>query len=369
MQILKTNVVFLIAALAVISSSFAVADTVPPAFSTEKYAALPFVAWRNNILFANAVLDRLEAADRCDKCKEKCDDICKDKKEDKCEKVCDKCFFSNPRTHLIALGEIGNGEVKFHGPKFDYNSWGISDAFDWKNTENLLVGAAFSGLMNNVSFHSHGGNVKLKHFQGALYFNYTDCDYFVSGMVTGGWNESRCHRGLFLFDADARARSHQTGSGYAFYLQEGLNINCYAWRLTPLFRVAFTSLHENHFHENCIGDFGLSVRPWTTSILRAYLEGRITRTFVLNEYCVTPKIYVAYAYDSVIAGKHVRATYDAFDGSYNSKVWSRNQGSLVTGGELDVIFGYGVTAFVRYDFQTNQRYISQAGQLGVTYNY
>lgn len=338
--------------LSAVLSSFSLSALDPsPDYLAAQYVALPFVAWRNNLLFANAVLNRLPSTGP----------------RDFCCKPCGKGCPWHTREELVALGEVGNGEVKFHGRKFDYNTWGASLAADVIPCSNLLVGAAFSGMMNNFSFHHNGGNGKLKHFQGGGYFNYIYGNYFVGGLVTGGWNESRARRSFLFSGLDETTRAHQSGYDFSIYLQEGMNMNCGCWLLTPLLRVGFTSLHEHRFYEGCHEPFDLQVRPWITSIARAYLEGKISRTFELQGFCILPQVFAGWAFDSVIGGKHIKGFVGDEDAAFSSKVWSRNQNSIIAGAEVDAIFGYGLTGFVRYDYQGNKRYTSQTAQLGVTY--
>lgn len=346
-NIMKT-ITLMIAILTCLSGNTVVADD-PNPFNTEKFATLPFVVWRNNLLFANTVMNRMAATGSCD---------------------CECSFCSKPRVFLTGLGELGTGELKLHGQKFDYNNWGVEGAADVQMSQNLVVGGAFTGFMNNFSWHSNGGNGTLNQYEGALYFNYTNADFFVSGMATGGWNNSSCRRNTFYFGAFNKPRTHQNGWDYSFYLQEGLNMNCGCWQLIPLLRVSYTSIQEKAFREDFFVDgLDLSIHQWTTSIVRAYLEGKISRTFILNGCCLIPQVFVGYALDSVVGGKHIHASLASLNDAWDRKVWSRNQGSLVAGAEVDLICGYGLATFARYDFQTNQRYTSQSAQLGVAYSF
>ena len=159
-------------------------------------------------------------------------------------------------------------------------------AWDWQPIDECMIGVSVAGMDNYLKWHDHRGQAHMACAKLGIYSSYCgpinpclSANFFIDGLVTGGYNWTKAHRGIKFPGIDREAHSRQNGYDVAVHAQGGCNLPFSCWLVSPLVRLSYFYVRENGFSEKGAEKLKLKVRGFHAQTFRSNLGVGINRTF------------------------------------------------------------------------------------------
>ena len=169
------------------------------------------------------------------------------------------------RLGLFANGTFsaGDKDVTSNEPGFDFNTYGGTAGVDYRFTNNVLLGAAFSyqatdaDLDDTISIGlpglANGGGVDTKGYTGSIYGTYyVSNKFYIDGIISFGWNDYETDRPITYnvgTDVNQVAHSDTDGTQFSFSFGAGYDFNTGGLTFGPFARINYINLDIDGYRE------------------------------------------------------------------------------------------------------------------------
>jgi uncharacterized protein with beta-barrel porin domain len=263
--------------------------------------------------------------------------------------TCDRA--GDQRKHLWAkaFGRFGNEAASAGNQAFDFRIAGTAMGGDMVVSNGLRLGAAFGYSNTEENVTKHAASADINTTQLGLYANYQKGPYFVTGLVSGGWQSFDLSRqvgggGAGEDEADASTHGWLFGSS----LQAGAQFRFpKGWMLTPSAGVSYQHQWVNGTTEHGGGAADVDIAGHQSDAVRLKAQLVLSQDYQLTNYTITPHLKVGVQQQFNLGGKADGTFSDGTDFALDLIKTDRTIGVI----GLGVGFGFqnGLSTYVDYD--------------------
>lgn len=169
-------------------------------------------------------------------------------------------------TDLGAFGIFASGSLNFgdrNGTEnqtgFDFRTFALAVGIDYRFTERLVLGTAFSYVANDNNSAGNGGSLDTRGYSLSLYGTYYQSDnFYIEGIIDYGWNDydqqRNVHYRLPGVDVQQRFTSQYSGKQFFVDLGAGYNFTRDNWIFGPKIRLSYLDMQVDSFRERVNND-------------------------------------------------------------------------------------------------------------------
>lgn len=249
----------------------------------------------------------------------------------------DRTAASAEQASLIRrLGVFVNGTISL-GDKdttnreagFDFTTLGVTAGIDYRFTRNFVLGFAFGFASTDADVNPSGGGGDLdsKDYSFSLYGTYYRENFYVDGIVGGGWNTYDASRRIaYVLPTTTPAPSptvttvNQVATGdtdgtyYSFGLGTGYDFHHQAWTFGPYGRVTYLKTAIDAFQER-IDDsgpgsgLGLAYDDQRVESLQTALGAQVSYAISTPLAVLVPQLLFEWVHEYLNDSRTVTASY------------------------------------------------------------
>ncbi len=191
------------------------------------------------------------------------------------------------KTDLGALGVFASGTVNLGNKDrtdnqagFDFKTFALAAGIDYRFTDQLVLGTAFSYTANDNQIDGNGGSLDAQGYSLTLYGTYYRSDnFYLDGIIDYGWDNYDQQRNVnySLPDTSVRQRFNSDYGGQQFFVDVGAGYNFTRgdWTFGPEVRLSYLDVRVDPFQERA--NNGDSGSAWTVAIDEQNLQSLVSR--------------------------------------------------------------------------------------------
>jgi uncharacterized protein with beta-barrel porin domain len=272
---------------------------------------------------------------------------------DTCDRTADQRF------HLWAkgFGRFGNEAAEAGNQSFDYRIAGSAVGGDMSVANGLRLGVSVGYSNTDETLAHNAADADIDTTQAALYANYQQGPYFVTGLVSGGWQHFDQSRQVGFAGALSRNGTRSNGGeadssthGWLFgsSLQAGARFRFpKGWMLTPSAGVSYQHQWINGTSEHGGGAADVAFASHQADALRLKAQLVLSQDYELSGYTITPHVKLGVQQQYNLGGQAAGTFSDGKDFTIDLMKTDRTIGLAGVG--FDVAFDNGFSTYVDYD--------------------
>lgn len=316
-----------------------------------RFDSLSYLGFRSALLFGNALFDREELLHQALWTKECCTQCCG-------RTLC-------PGTWIQGIGELGDVRRSGENYGFDYQTAGFTLGGDAFLTSQLALGWGASYLGSYFCWDTNAGKAHVDQAKIGAYGTYLCNALFVDALCSFGLSWAHTHRNIqfaddfFLGGINRIATARETGYDIDAQLEGGYRFTLCNWWLTPLARLSYFHIKEDHFHEKGADSLDLHVKDFHADTWRTYLELGFSR---LYEMCCSlqmlPNLHLGWAHNFALDHRSISSSLEEIDDSYSVNGFFDGENNLVAGAEVALLTAKAMILSSRYDAEIGKHFTS-----------
>lgn len=262
--------------------------------------------------------------------------------------TCDRS--ADHRFHLWAkgFGRFGNEAAEAGNQSFDYRIAGTALGGDMLAADGLRLGASFGYSNTEENVAQHAANADIDTTQAALYANYQKGPYFVTGLVSGGWQHFDQTREVGVGGGNNEADSATHGWLFGSSLQAGAQFRFpKGWLLTPSAGISYQHQWVNGVTEHGGGAADVAIASHQADALRLKAQLVLSQDYQLTGYTITPHVKLGVQQQYNLGGQADGTFSDGTDFALDLVKTDRTIGLAGVG--VQVAFDSGLSTYVDYD--------------------
>jgi outer membrane autotransporter protein len=266
------------------------------------------------------------------------------------------------------LGIWGNGtyitgdvDTSTNQLGFDFDNWGGTLGVDYRITNDLVAGAAFTYLNTDADVDSSAGNVESDSYTGSIYATYShQGGFYVDGIASYGASDFDISRRIqyslvtdVLGTVDTTAEGDPSGSQYSFGLGIGYQFAVGSSTIEPFARADYQEYEIDSYSERGGQGWGERFSRQRIRSLPTSVGLRLSNAFSMPWGVLIPQAHGAWHHEFKDDSRTITTSFLGDGGA------TPNQFSIVTegpdrdyytvGASLNATFVHGITAFVAYN--------------------
>lgn len=257
------------------------------------------------------------------------------------------------------VGSFGSVDSTPREAGFDYHSVGMTAGADYRFTDTLIAGAAFSYLNSEADIVSHLGEVTSNGYGLSLYGTYyVGAFYFdlLGGFTYRSYDSTRNivygpTPGFTGTAVDRTATGDTSGWQYTFNGGTGYDFQVAGSTLTPYFRVEYLHLAINGYTESGAAGLNLQVQSQTVESLLTILGGRVAHAFSTSFGVLVPQIHLEWRHESLNDARSIKAQFanDPFNQVFKAATDNPDRDYFAVGAGITSQFRKGMAAFLDFE--------------------
>lgn len=262
------------------------------------------------------------------------------------------------------LGVFVNGSYQFGDVDttsnqlgFDFDSGGVTAGVDYRFTQSLIFGVAFTYLRMESDFDRSGGEMDSDTYAGSIYGSFYPTDnFYVDGVASiGGIDYESARRISYTVLGDTvntAATSNPDGRQYAASIGAGYNLPVGALTLGPYVRVNYINLDIDGFSEQGGDGWGMQFGDQTVESLTSNLGTQLQYAMSLPWGVLQPYMRGEWRHEfeddrRIIPVRFLGNTTNNL--AFSTVTESPDRNYFTVGAGVSATFAHGVSAFVDYD--------------------
>ena len=256
----------------------------------------------------------------------------------------------------------GNVDSAFNQLGFNFNSGTFTAGVDYRLTQDLILGTAFSYTRTESGFANNGGSLDSNAYTGAVYgtFYATDKLYFDGIATFGGINYDSTRNVQYALPTpvvnpdvvNTKATANPNGNQYSVSLGGGYNFALQEWTLNPYARVNYIKLDVDSFKEQGGDGWGMSVNDQYVESVTTTLGTQISYALSTPWGVFLPNLRGEWYHQYKDNSRNIPVRFlgDTTSGlSFNTVTDSPDRNYFTVGTGVSGTFAKGLTAFLNYD--------------------
>lgn len=274
-------------------------------------------------------------------------------------------LFSSSRLGFFINGMGGFGETdqtNFQDAS-DFNTEGVISGFDFKLTENLIVGLAGSYSHFDLDFNQStdvaGGGVDSDSYSVTAYSTYMFGNGYVEGVFTYGWSEYDIDRRIVIGSnnrnniaaIDKTAYANPEGEQLSTSLAGGYDFNNGGFNYGPYARVAYFQSSIDAYNETGAQGLNLRVSEHESDSLETVLGIQLSRAISHSFGVIVPHVKAEWHHEFLNRQRSfdIRYVNDPRNNIYSSQTDTPERDFLNISAGLSADLKYGFQTFFDYE--------------------
>jgi uncharacterized protein with beta-barrel porin domain len=273
--------------------------------------------------------------------------------------------FSPLSGFLNAIYNFGNVNSTFQQQAgFNYNIGGFIAGADYRYTDNLIFGAAFSYQRSNTNFNNSLGDTNSNSYIGSLYGTFYATDrFYIDGVATYGWINYNLNRKILYTispnkidsqgdSVNTTAKSSPNGNQYSFSLGSGYD---YAWNaltVNPYVRLNYTKLYVNSYSESGGDGWATRISSQGVNSFTTALGTRLSYAVSIPWGVAMPQLWGEWVHEFENNAQSIEVGYlGNYTNNQNFSVFTArpDRDYFTLGAGISGVFAHGVSAFFSYE--------------------
>lgn len=251
----------------------------------------------------------------------------------------------------------GNVDSEFNQQGYSLNSGSLNIGLDYRFSDDLVLGTAFTYMRAESSFDRNGGSLDSNNYTGALYGNYyaTENLYFDGIASMGGINYDSVRNIQYLAGGDlvnTQAKGNPGGNQYSVSLGSGYNFAVQKWLLNPYAKVNYLKLDVDGFNETGGNGWGMQFQDQAVESVTTTLGGQVSYALSTSWGILMPTIRGEWHHQYKDSSRNIAVRFlgDTTSGlSFNTVTTSPDRNYFTVGTGISGTFAQGLSAFLNYD--------------------
>ncbi|MCD2452492.1 autotransporter outer membrane beta-barrel domain-containing protein [Methylicorpusculum oleiharenae] len=257
--------------------------------------------------------------------------------------------------------QVGDVDTTFDQVGFNFDNYGFTGGADYKLTDDLVVGAAFSYLSSNSEFGRNQGDTTTDTYTGSIYGTYYFWDNFhLDAIASYGGSDYETTRRISYATVNTQANATPGGNQQSYSLGIGYDFAFGALTATPYFRGNYLGVAVDSYRETGGQGWGMAFSDQTIDSWTSTLGAESSYAFSLPFGVVLAQVRAEWHHQYKDGSRNIGASFidDPSGQSFNVVTQSgdRNYATLGTG--LSGQFADGLSGFVSYDVMLGYQDIS-----------
>lgn len=273
-------------------------------------------------------------------------------------------LFSGSRLGFFINGMGGFGETDQTTLQdaSDFETKGVISGFDFKITENLIVGLAGSYSNFELEFDKNtdvaGGGIDSDSYSITAYSNYAIGNGYIEGVFTYGWSEYDINRSIFIATRSTTvseerraANANPDGEQLSASLAGGYDLYTGSFNYGPYARIAYFESEIDGYDETGAQGLNLRVGEHESDSLETVLGVQMSRAFSYSFGVLVPHVKAEWHHEFMNDTRSFEMIYvnDPNDNIYLSKTGDPERNFYNVSAGLSADLKYGFQTFIDYE--------------------
>ncbi|MBD9355924.1 autotransporter outer membrane beta-barrel domain-containing protein [Methylomonas sp. EbA] len=250
----------------------------------------------------------------------------------------------------------GNVDSSFNQLGYNLNGGSINAGIDYRLSNDLILGAAFTYARAESNFDRNGGSLNSDAYTGALYGTYyaTDNLYFDAITSIGAIDYASTRQISYTVPevVNTQAKATPTGNQYSVSVGSGYNYAVKQWLFNPYVKANYTKLDVDRFSESGGNGWGMAFSDQGVESVTTTVGGQISHAISTSWGVFTPNIRGEWHHQYKDGSRNIAVRFlgDTTSGlSFNTVTNSPDRNYFTVGTGVSGTFARGLSAFLNYD--------------------
>jgi len=252
--------------------------------------------------------------------------------------------------------QFGEVDTTFEAVGFDFDLGGVTAGLDYRVTDSVVLGGAFSYMRSEASFDDSAGDSEANSYNGSIFglFNPTP-ELYLSGIVTiGGVDYDLTRRIQYTVTGDAvnaRTNADTTGVQFSFAGEIGYDYRAKAFTASPYFGVESRRLNLDAYDESGGAGWAAAVDDQEINSLTSQIGARMSYAISTEMGVLLPQVRGEWVHEYSDDGRDIGAHFvnDPARNRFNIKTEDPDRNYGTVGADLSMTFAGGFSAFAAYE--------------------
>ncbi|MDO8843638.1 MAG: autotransporter outer membrane beta-barrel domain-containing protein [Methylicorpusculum sp.] len=257
--------------------------------------------------------------------------------------------------------QVGDVDNSFDQVGFNFDNYGFTGGADYKLTDELVVGAAFSYLSSNSEFGRNQGNTTTDTYTGSIYGTYYFWDNFhLDAIASYGGSDYETTRKITYLSVNTQANAAPGGNQQSYSLGIGYDFAFGALTATPYFRGNYLGVAVDSYRETGGQGWGMAFSDQTIDSWTTTLGAESSYAFSLPFGVVLAQVRAEWHHQYKDGSRNIGASFidDPSGQRFNVVTQSGDRNFATLGTGLSGQFADGLSGFVSYDVMLGYQDIS-----------
>lgn len=250
---------------------------------------------------------------------------------------------------------------------FDFDSQGVTAGIDYRLTDNFVLGTAFGYNGTNSGFDQSRGGINIDGYNFSLYSTYYVKDFYLDGMLTGGWNAYDTRRQISFGTINQTGQGNTRGNEYAANLSAGYDFHYKSFTSGPYGRVSYQNNQIDSYQEKSTvpasPGFGslLSIGNQSAQSTRTALGGQLSYALSTKHGVFTPTARAEWLHEYNNGSRLINARFinDPTNTTFSISSNNPDRNFFNLGSGLSATLAHGASAFLFYEAMVGNNNITQ----------
>lgn len=251
----------------------------------------------------------------------------------------------------------GNVDTEFNQLGYNFNSGSVNFGLDYRFSDALVMGAAFTYMRSESSFDRSGGSLDSNTYTGAFYGTYyaTDNLYFDGIASVGGVNYDSTRHIQYSVPTETvntQAKGTPGGNQYSISFGSGYNYAMQQWLFNPYAKVNYLKLNVDGFNETGGSGWGMAYNDQTVESVTTTLGTQVSYAMSTSWGVLMPNIRGEWHHQYKDGSRNIAVRFlgDTTSGlSFNTVTSSPDRNYFTVGTGVSGTFAHGISGFFNYD--------------------
>jgi outer membrane autotransporter protein len=250
----------------------------------------------------------------------------------------------------------GNVDSSLNQLGYNLNSGSINAGLDYRFSNDLILGAAFTYTRAESSFDRNGGSLDSNAYTGALYGTYyaTDNLYFDAITSIGAIDYASTRQISYVVPevVNTQAKAAPTGNQYSVSVGSGYNFAVKQWLFNPYVKANYIKLDVDRFSESGGNGWGMAFSDQGVESVTTTVGNQISYAFSTSWGVFTPNVRGEWHHQYKDGSRNIAVRFlgDTTSGlSFNTVTNSPDRNYFTVGTGVSGTFAGGLSAFLNYD--------------------
>ncbi len=271
---------------------------------------------------------------------------------------------------MRGYGGTGDRRGNDISSRYNYDLAGILAGFDRNVSDPFLLGVSFGYSHTKATMKDLSDTATVSSYQGSLYGMYRADPWYVSSIMTYGYNRYDTSRDVAFGDIMRTANAVYAGHTLGGNIEGGVTFRSCCVDVIPTMSLTGIRFTRDSFRERDAGSLSLDADSSTTSSLVSSLGLRLRKEYKIASGIVVPEVKAAWLHEFVSDDYLLSGSFAGYPASTFTVKGDRPlKDSVNTGLLLTWEIPRGMSFYLSYDAILSGDQTGQSGSLGMRWRW